>query len=40
VAEVEDGIAREEVWMDEEPPWRESFSKVPARSYHKKWEIA
>ena len=39
MAEVEDHIAKEEEWMDEEPPWRENPSKVPAGSYHKKWEI-
>ena len=37
---VEDRIVREEEWIDEEPPWRENSSEVPARSYHKKWEIA
>ena len=39
-AEVEDRIAQEESWMDEEPPWRESPNEVPAGSYRKEWEIA
>ncbi len=40
MAEVEDHIAQEEEWMDEESPWRENSSEVSAGSYHKKWEIA
>ena len=40
MAEVEDRIAQEESWMDEEPPWRENPSKVPAGFYRKEWEIA
>ncbi len=40
VTEVEDCIAQEESWMDEELPWRENPSKVPAGSYCKEWEIA
>jgi len=39
VAEVEDHIAREEGWIDEEPLWRESLSEVPAGSYYKKFEL-
>ncbi len=26
--------------MDEEPPWRENLSEIPAGSYHKKFELA
>ena len=40
VAEVEDHIAWEEEWMDEELSWRENPSEVLAGSYHKKWKIA
>jgi len=35
VTEVEDHIAQEELWMDEESPWRENPSEVPAGSYCK-----
>ena len=39
-AEVEDRIAQEEEWMDEESLWRENPSEVSAGSYCKEWKIA
>ena len=40
IAKVEDRIAQKESQIDEEPPWRENPSEVPAGSYRKEWEIA
>ncbi len=40
MAEVEDRIAKEESWMDEESLWRENPSEVLAGSYRKEWKIA